>query len=340
MKETTVINLQDWQFLPFSAVPIGKRVKNTVINPEDNSVYYFKEPELKYPWEHWTEIAASKIGAHLDFNVLDYNIGIYGDRVGCISKSMTEPEDELIHGQQFLTQIKPKFDKKKGSDHSFQLINVVFQDPNLYAQFGEFLKMIVFDAIIGNRDRHQQNWGVIRTVRVAMKKGKIDAHTFRKERNFWNFILNILKGQTGLDSLIKNIDIKEEYSFTPFFDNGNCLGYNLTNEAINIYLQNEEKLKTYLFGKKATSHIKWENENLTHIELLRKVSEIYPNGINGIIGECLTKYKKSDLETIIYSLDNNFDNKRHGIYALTLQRKELMCKLIKLRIDSLQQLLV
>lgn len=340
MINTKVIDISKWSILPTSPVPIGKRVKNTIINPKDNVVYYFKEPESRYPWEHWTEIAASKIGQTFKFNVLDYNIGVLDDRVGCISQSMISSHDELIHGQQLLTQIKPKFEKKKGTDHTFQLILEVFQDVKLKHLLGDFLKMLVFDSIIGNRDRHQQNWGFIRSVKVSMKNDKLDAKVFNfKKRGFWNFILSLFKDSTPLTEIINNISIEEVYQLTPYFDNGNCLAYNITNDSLELFLNDKQKLNNYLFGKKATSHIKWENNSVSHYELLGKIITIYPNGVKEIIEECIDGYSEEDVNSIIMNLDIDFDSDRHKSNVITLQRKELMCELVRMRIEKLKELI-
>jgi hypothetical protein len=339
MIKTSVIDISEWQFQPYAAVPIGKRVKNVVINPSNNCEYYFKEPENKYPWEHWTEIAASKIGLYFGFNVLDYNVGISNNRVGCISLSMVDEEDELIHGQQLLTQIRPKFEKKKGTDHTFQLIDEVFKNNNsINSTFGDFLKMLVFDSIIGNRDRHQQNWGFIRSVKIFVKKEKLNAQDL-KYQGVWGFIKSIFQGKDEISQILKRVSVEDTYTFTPFFDNGNCLAYNITNDSIALFLNNDLKLNNYLFGNKATSHVKWESVSLPHCELLKNIMKVYPNGITTIVRECIEKYNEEEVNAIIYSLDEHFDNERHGIYGLSLQRKELMAKLVKMRVEKLAELI-
>ena len=68
--------------------------------------------------------------------------------------------------------------------------------------------MLVFDAIVGNRDRHQQNWALIR---------KIDVKVIKQS------LLSKLKK----DQLKFKVEIIEHINFSQLFDNGNSLAYNI-----------------------------------------------------------------------------------------------------------------
>jgi len=164
-----LIDISEWEL--YGGATIGKRIKKVVIHPDIFDLYYFKEPEEKYLWEFWSEIISYEIGKKLGFNVLKYEPAVSGDVVGCLSKSMVEPfEQELILGQQFLLGIKPNFEKKKGTDHTFELVEEFFDSGFVSATLiNDFIEMLVFDAVIGNRDRHQQNWAIIKETKNKEK---------------------------------------------------------------------------------------------------------------------------------------------------------------------------
>lgn len=313
--------MNNWQVEPFSNVVIGKRVKRTVVDENEN-VYYFKEPIQRYPWEFWTEIASSKIGQSLGFNVLDYNIASFYNVCGCISKSMVGAEEELIHGQQLLTQINPKFDKRRGSDHTFQLLEELFlNDQKLKHCFDFVLSMLVYDAVVGNHDRHQQNWALIRKNEFG-------------EKWWYKFVTFFVEKWTSPGKTRF-----EEIFFSQLFDNGNCLAYNITNQGIIEFTQDENKLLAYAFGPRSTSHIRWKDKAIGHFELLNFVREKYKRKVDKIIKDCLSRYNVETVSGLIDSLDDEFDASQFPANILTFERKQVFKRLIELRIEKLRGLL-
>lgn len=248
------IDISDWPSGNQRFVPIGKRIKKVVVHPISFDLYYFKEPKEKYPWEFWNEIIAYEVGINLGFNVLKYQPAILEGIGGCLSKSMTENfTQELIHGQQVLLRIYPEFETKKGTDHTFQLVESFFKSLNNTEErkyiIKDFIEMLVFDAIIGNRDRHQQNWAIIREIKLQIRPKKY---------------FGLIK-QSNLPIITREI------RFSPLFDNGNCLAYNIIEENLDAFINDENKMEKYLFGEKAVSHLKWYGAPMPHIDLLKHI---------------------------------------------------------------------
>lgn len=313
-----LVDISQWPSGNQRFVPIGKRIKKVVIHPETFDLYYFKEPKEKYPWEFWNEIIAYEIGKKLGFNVLKYEPAILEGLGGCLSKSMTEDfTQELIHGQQLLLRIYPEFETKKGTDHTFQLVESFFkslEEEENKLIINNFIEMLVFDAIIGNRDRHQQNWAIIREIKIQSRTKK-----------YFSF-----KKQINLPIITRTV------RFSPLFDNGNCLAYNIIEEKLYNFINEEAKLEKYLFGEKAVSHLKWYGTAMPHIELLNHISKIHPEVVQKITKRVNSLFN----ENIIYDIISNIDN---GIifgdekYNLSPKRKELIIKLIIIRTNRLLQ---
>lgn len=313
-----LIDISQWPSGNQRFVPIGKRIKKVVLHPETFDLYYFKEPKEKYPWEFWNEIIAYEVGTKLGFNVLKYEPAILDGIGGCLSKSMTEDfNQELIHGQQVLLRIYPEFETKKGTDHTFQLVESFFKSLSEEEHkliINDFIEMLVFDAIIGNRDRHQQNWAIIREIKVQTRTGKYFS----------------LKKQTNLPIITRTV------RFSPLFDNGNCLAYNIIEEKLHNFIDDEEKLEKYLFGEKAVSHLKWYGAPMPHIELLGHISKIYPE----VVLKCIKRVDNLFNENIINDIVLNIDNGTifaDDIYSLSSKRKKLISKLITTRTKRLLQ---
>lgn len=85
--------------------------------------------------------------------------------MGCICASMIEPDrEELIEGLRYLQAYDNTFNPVETSLrklYSFQLIERTLAKFNLEKFMGGIIEEIVFDSIIGNSDRHQENWAFI-----------------------------------------------------------------------------------------------------------------------------------------------------------------------------------
>ncbi len=315
---------------------IGTRDKFFVENPNDEKLYFFKESIGKFPSEFWSEIIASKIGTLLGFNLLDYNIGIYKTTVGCICESMVEQKSqELEHG---ISLIKKAVKDFRVSERPLILFNDVEKSFIPYGNFiYQFIEMLIFDSIIGNQDRHSENWAIIRSIDVenleynnnrflkwAYEKYKQSGLHLRNIP-FKKYLLSTLK-----DAALVNIQ------FSKIYDSGSSLGREISESNINTYLTNDTELKKYI--KKGQSEVKWENAKINHFELLKKLRPKFGTHISKVIENVISKYDADKIKKMIYSIDNelaaNFQESR-----LSLERKDLIIKFIEFRITEIKLLL-
>lgn len=86
----------------------------------------------------------------------------------------------------------------------------------------DFAQMIVFDAVIGNMDRHHENWGIVETKKFRQTLLIPNAQQIRAERHF-----------------------------TPLYDHGSSLLFELSEYNVHAYLNDEQKfVQGYILGKK------------------------------------------------------------------------------------------
>lgn len=275
--------------------------------------YYWKESLHRFPLEFWSEVLAYHIGAVVGVRVPPCFPATYTamegpaelpTRLGSLSLSLVEPldEEELIHGGDLLSEIKPTYDRKKGTDHSVQLIikalRELIDDVSLYR---EFFRQLVFDALIGNSDRHQDNWGV---------------------KSEW------------LD------DDVERFTMLPAFDNGTSLGRELTEDKIQSCLRNPIELEAFI--NRGTAHVRWEGaegalEHLRHEELMRRHLEAFPKS-RATFGQII-EFDEAALKRAIRRVCLLSRSRPQSVpVALSEEREEFIIRVILRRRERLRNL--
>lgn len=354
-------DISNWQ-LQIHLNTGGSRSKKIATHPETNDEYFYKgskqlpNGEIRYPTEFWSEIAASKIGQYLGFTILDYNIAYRKtdkQPIGCLSKSMIcYSENRLTEGKNYLTGYDAYYnpEKDKGK-YTFQLICRALKNFELNQYIPYFLELLVFDAVVSNSDRHQENWAFITNF-----KDTVDDYNYQlnnPQTGWWT-----KKAIRSVLFLFKNPHVQisfEKYKFfskrfmhinsklainefSPIYDSGCCLGREKSESEIEEFLRDSQKLERYV--QKGMAEVRWEGEEkkLNHFDLLRKLQIEHAPIIEQTIQRVIQRYNPAELRQIIEQLDKNLPESLHE-YKLSKLRKELMIKLIHLRIEKLKELL-
>lgn len=351
------IDISSWNKIPYSSTG-GTRAKNIYVFPDDEKQYFFKgskklpDGTYKYPTEFWSEIAASKIGQMLDFDILDYDIGydINDDQqIGCLSKSMVEhTENKLSEGVDFLRGFDSSYNPKKDEDrYNFEFITNALKFFELSEFVPHFIEMLVFDSIIGNSDRHQENWGFISKFRETIRE--IDKEISNTQGFFAKIEPKLRKFLTK--SALKRKELQEqkkltlnktllkaqsqivETIFSPIYDSGCCLGRELEDEKIELMLKDSNMLNAYI--KRGRSEVRWYIGNKPrHFDFILDISEEYPIIFEETIKKVNINFNKNNLSQLIDNIDVNLPEELKR-FKLSNNRKKLMYKLITLRVEEL-----
>ena len=135
---------------------------------EDESDWLFKYPR-EDTGEHWSEKIAAEIAELLDTRHATVELAIFNGVRGSATESFVHDEQELVHGNQMLEWFVRGYvaGRKYGqSSHTlkniWQVMDEVFVESEAKKQgklcIAEYL---VLDALIGNTDRHHENWGIL-----------------------------------------------------------------------------------------------------------------------------------------------------------------------------------
>lgn len=136
---------------------VGDREKEWIKHPETNRIAMFKIPRQDRG-EHWAEKLCSEIARIIDFPCAEVDLATRNDKIGCLSYFFVNSREGFSHydGGKFFPF---DYDDETNEGYNIQLIYTVLSSENL---FEDFLFIIVFDALVGNGDRHQDNWGITR----------------------------------------------------------------------------------------------------------------------------------------------------------------------------------
>lgn len=276
---TKIYDISTWQEkLWFNTK--GTREKMVVESP--NGVdYYFKNSIQKegkhYPFEFWSEIIASQLGEELKIPVLRYDVGIREDKIGCICASMITEGQTLIEGIQCLQAYDSTFDPDQmghRKKYTFQFIEKALESSGLSLHMKDIINILIFDAIIGNQDRHQENWGFI----VSYKETpSIFTPPPMDPKKKFSYTLNVIGVSSSYKSAVtrehrahKDLINSADLKFAPIYDSGSSLGRELDEKKVERMLSGNSEFSSYI--NRGKSEVRWSNKHLSHRGLLNAIA--------------------------------------------------------------------
>ncbi len=122
--------------------------------------------------ESITEYLLNRIGEVLGLEMAFSRLMVAGEQIRFLSRYFLTGNEQLVHGAQIFSgylEDEELVEQIEREQMSRDLFTFQFVETSLQHQFPEhasqllesFVKLLVFDAIIGNNDRHFYNWGVI-----------------------------------------------------------------------------------------------------------------------------------------------------------------------------------
>ena len=148
---------------------MGGKTKFWYGKPDDNTNWLFKYPRPN-TGEHWAEKIAAEVAAVIGTTHAKVELAQFQGERGSVTESFALEGRELFHGNELLEITIEDYDPTAKFHHSHHTLkNIwlalerIFERPetaeNAKLLFAEYL---VLDAIIGNTDRHHENWGILR----------------------------------------------------------------------------------------------------------------------------------------------------------------------------------
>lgn len=200
-----VIDVSSWTLDEiYGSYPEGAREKRAIFPPTASLVpdfilptrrYLYKRSHKYYPDQFWAEVVAYRVGRLLGVEVPPAYAACNSAEGHCgalIEWFYEDGKASFVAGGQYMQRMMPEFDRRKGELHNLQAVRSLGR---FFSRIGGLThdwtvwwhEAALFDALIGNSDRHQDNWGIL----IRKRKGIA------------------------------------QYALSPLFDNGTSLGHEL-----------------------------------------------------------------------------------------------------------------
>ncbi len=148
---------------------MGSKKKFWYRRPGGATAWLFKFPQDN-TGQHWAEKIAAEIAARLGTLHAKVELAEFQGTRGSVTESFARRGRELVHGNQLLGRIIHGYDAERTlrqSAHTLSNILQVMDRVFVNSESARRAKLhvaeyLVLDALIGNTDRHHENWGLLR----------------------------------------------------------------------------------------------------------------------------------------------------------------------------------
>lgn len=146
-------------------------------NPSAWPKYFCKFGHKCYPSESITEHLIGELAQSLEFVHAETDLATIGGKIFLLSKNFRSKNYSLVHGAEVYagylkdSSFVEEIGDGKEQKEFFNIEDTKKCFAELYSNhlgltiYQDFIKMLLFDAIVGNNDRHMYNWGILEDAR-------------------------------------------------------------------------------------------------------------------------------------------------------------------------------
>jgi hypothetical protein len=148
--------------------------KKQILYPQKWPIYIAKTGHKWYPFESITEYILNRLGECMGLKMAESRLYFINGQIRFLSKLFRTDKNQILeHGAElysgyigdkaFVDEIEQKNMARDFLTISFTQETIKHFYPHQYEDiFDGFIKMLVYDAFIGNNDRHYYNWAILK----------------------------------------------------------------------------------------------------------------------------------------------------------------------------------
>lgn len=268
--------------------------------------YFAKFGRKSYPHESIIEFIINKVGESLGLLINQTQLVRISGQVRFLSQDFLKKNQKLIHGIEVIGEYLEDVDFAKEIDadrkerrklFTFEFIEKAIQHvypKNTDEIMTSLVELIVFDAIVGNNDRHYYNWGLIGNIRK---------------------------------------DKSQSPKFAPIYDTARGLLWNKTEESLvrmfRQYKNGANELDHFIL--KSKPRISYEkNSNANHFDLVQFLSK-YKQSYREVILSLINEDNRLRVKEVLNELCSEYFTKtrKELILALVDKRISYLIRVVK-----------
>ena len=158
---------------PYQLEQLGTKAKFWFRNEDDQQILF----KVGRPGtgENWAEKVCSEVCRLIGLPHAVYDLATWKEFKGVVTESFVPPNGRLVFGNELLSKLVNDYDHGKryqARQHTVRLVMTVLggtmlplgwlsPDGSINSSASLFVGYLMLDALVGNQDRHHENWGVI-----------------------------------------------------------------------------------------------------------------------------------------------------------------------------------
>lgn len=182
---------QDRSLLVFEIITVDENAAENVENLGSKEKFWFRNSSHELSLfkavrqdtgEDWAEKIAEQIAIRLGLPCANYELAVWKGKKGVITPSIVPEGASLVHGNELLVAQGSDYPRRgtannfKNSQHTLDIVmkNIAVCRAELPPKWdapdgivdaqGLFIGYLLLDALIGNADRHHENWAIIERI--------------------------------------------------------------------------------------------------------------------------------------------------------------------------------
>lgn len=123
-------------------------------------------------------------------------------------------------------------------------------------------------------------------------------------------------------------------------NSGCCLAREKTEDAVRQMLNDRTMFDSFI--NRGKSEIRWgdKGEKINHFDLVSNIRMEFPAIVEKVINNIISLYDENKIRNIVFNIDKELPEEFREEYALSSQRKELICRLINERFLRLKNIVL